>query len=80
MTHQRGVDLSVLSFEELVEELERLTRQMAAGDIGIELVADLYEQAGRLHAEASQRLEQVRRRIERLASDGAVDPPSLRPG
>jgi len=61
-------DLSALSFEELVEELERLTRQMAAGDIGIEMVADLYEQAGRLHAEAAQRLETVRERIERLSS------------
>ena len=33
-----GGDLSALSFEELVEALESITRQMAAGDIGIEAV------------------------------------------
>jgi exodeoxyribonuclease VII small subunit len=65
-----GDDLAALSFEQLVEALEAITRQMAAGDIGIEAVADLYEQAGRLHAEASDRLDGVRRRIEALAGEG----------
>ena len=65
-----GGDLSALSFEQLVEALESITRQMAAGDIGIEAVADLYEQAGLLHAEASDRLDGVRRRIEGLAGTG----------
>ncbi|MHB8466614.1 MAG: exodeoxyribonuclease VII small subunit [Acidimicrobiales bacterium] len=60
-------ELSALSFEQVLEELERITRQMASGDIGIEAVADLYEQAGVLHAEASARLDRVRDRIERLA-------------
>jgi exodeoxyribonuclease VII small subunit len=68
-----GGDLSALSFEQLVEALESITRQMAAGDIGIEAVADLYEEAGRLHAEASDRLDGVRRRIEGLASGGDGD-------
>jgi exodeoxyribonuclease VII small subunit len=64
-------DLSTLTFEELIEELERITRQMAAGEIGIEEVADLYEQAGRCHAEATRRLEGVRARIERLGDAAA---------
>jgi len=68
-----GGDLSALSFEQLVEALESITRQMAAGDIGIEAVADLYEEAGRLHAEASDRLDGVRRRIEGLAGDATGD-------
>jgi len=57
-------DLSGLTFEQLLERLEGITRRMAAGDIGIEAVTDLYEEAGRLHAEAGERLEQVRRRLE----------------
>jgi len=64
-----GDDLSALSFEQLVDALEAITRQMAAGDIGIEAVADLYEEAGRLHAEASDRLEGVRRRLEGLVGE-----------
>ena len=59
-------DLAQLSFEQLLDRLEDLTRRMADGDIGIEAVADLYEQAGRLHTEAAERLEQVRRRIQAL--------------
>ena len=57
-------DLSGLTFEQLLERLEGITRRMAAGDIGIEAVTDLYEEAGRLHAEATERLERVRRRLE----------------
>ena len=48
---------------------------MAAGDIGIEAVADLYEEAGRLHHEASARLERVRERIEVLADGSASTGP-----
>jgi exodeoxyribonuclease VII small subunit len=64
-------DLKDLTFEQLIEQLERITRLMAAGDIGIEEVADLYEQAGRCHAEASARLERVRQRIDHLADESA---------
>lgn len=69
MTEPNPSDLSRLSFEELVEQLESMTRRMAAGDIGIEAVADLYEQAGRLHAAAADRLEGVRRRLGSLTDD-----------
>ena len=57
------------TFEQLLEELEAMTRRMAAGDIGIEAAAELYERAGELHAEATERLARVQERIERLASD-----------
>ena len=59
------------TFEELVAELEVLTDRMAAGDIGIEEAAALYEEAGRLHALASERLARVQERIEKLQSDDA---------
>jgi len=63
-------DLSALTFEQLVEGLENLTRAMADGSQGIEVVADLYERAMRLHAEATARLERVRQRIESLQPSG----------
>lgn len=56
------------TFEELMAELEEVTARLAAGDIGIEAAADLYERAEQLHARATERLEQVRARVERLAS------------
>ena len=61
-----AAELEALTFEQLVEELEQVTRAMSSGDIGIEAVADLYDRAGRLHAAATERLERVRQRIEAL--------------
>ena len=58
----------VKTFEQLLDELEAMTRQMAAGDIGIEAAAALYERAGELHARAAERLARVQERIERLST------------
>lgn len=56
------------TFEELMAELEEVTGRLAAGEIGIEAAADLYERAERLHARAAERLDQVRARVERLTA------------
>lgn len=58
------------TFEELVADLEQLTDRIAAGDIGIEEATALYEEAGRLHALAAERLARVQERIEKLQADG----------
>ena len=67
-------------FEELMAELEEITERLAAGDLGIEAAADLYERAERLHAQAAERLAQVQARVEALTQrpDHAVggDPPA----
>lgn len=55
------------TFEELMEELETITEKLAAGDLGIEAAADLYERAEKLHDQAAERLAAVRARVERLA-------------
>jgi exodeoxyribonuclease VII small subunit len=60
-----------MTFEQLMDELESLTDRMTAGDIGIEEAAALYEQAGRLHALARERLDRVQKRVDELAqADG----------
>lgn len=56
----------IRTFEELVDELEATIARMAGGNLGIEEVTDLYERAGRLHAEAAERLAAISARIERL--------------
>lgn len=58
---------SSMTYEELVEALEQLTHRMADGDVGIEEAVELYERAGRLHEQASQRLARIQDRIARLA-------------
>ena len=56
-----------LTYEQIVEKLEAVTAQLASGTAGIEAAADLFEQAQQLHAAASDRLDQVRKRLEALA-------------
>lgn len=63
------IDGEGLTYEQLVAKLEELTGRMAAGDIGIEEAADLYEEAGRLHALAAARLASVQERIEKLRGE-----------
>lgn len=66
-------DLDAMSYEQLVEALESMVSRMSGNDVGIEEVADLYEQAAMLRAAAAERLERVRRRIEDLTSAGGPD-------
>jgi exodeoxyribonuclease VII small subunit len=58
-----------LTYEEIVEQLEAVTAQLASGTAGIEAAADLFERAKQLHAAASDRLEQVRKRLEALTPE-----------
>jgi exodeoxyribonuclease VII small subunit len=59
-------NLTDLTYEQLVEKLEELTRRIASGEVGIEEASELYERAGVIHRLAAERLAQVRARIERL--------------
>ena len=59
--------LDALSFEQLMDALEDITGRLAQGDIGIEVAADLYEQAEQIHARAAARLAQVQDRVARLS-------------
>lgn len=61
--------LDRLSYEELVETLEDLTKKMSSAEVGIEEAAELYARAGRVHRAALTRLERVRQRIEALDSE-----------
>jgi exodeoxyribonuclease VII small subunit len=60
------------TFEELVDELEATIARMAGGGLGIEEVTDLYERAGRLHAQAADRLAAISARIDKLTAPPAT--------
>jgi exodeoxyribonuclease VII small subunit len=59
-----------------MNELEAVTERLATGELGIEAAVDLYEQAERLHAEATARLAQVQARVEALTSSTRADAPN----
>lgn len=58
------------NFEEIMAELEQITGRLADGDLGIEAAVELYERAERLHAQATERLNQVRAKVERFGEPG----------
>jgi exodeoxyribonuclease VII small subunit len=58
-----------LTYEQIVERLEAVTAELASGAAGIEAASDLFAQAKQLHAAASARLEQVRKRLEELSPE-----------
>ena len=60
-----------MTYEQLVDALEQLTRRMADGQVGIEEAAELYEQARHLESLARERLDRVQRRIDALAAEEA---------
>ncbi|HEX7167849.1 MAG TPA: exodeoxyribonuclease VII small subunit [Acidimicrobiales bacterium] len=72
MADEHDAALETLTFEQLVDELERTIDQMAGGALGIEEVTDLYERAGRLHDAAAARLATVQERIDRLTGGSAT--------
>jgi exodeoxyribonuclease VII small subunit len=66
MTGTAPLNPDDMTYEQLVGALEELTERMAAGSIGIEEAAELYEMAGQLHGAAAARLAAVQERIARL--------------
>jgi exodeoxyribonuclease VII small subunit len=64
--HSHTSDFDNLSFEQLLDELESVTKQIENREIGIEAATDLYERAGKLHAAATQRLASVEERIRTI--------------
>jgi len=68
-----GGPVESLTFEELLAALERVTGQLASGELGIEAAADLYEQAEILYSAAQARLAAVEARIARMQAERAND-------
>ena len=66
-------ELKDLRYEQIVERLEATIARMADGTVGIEEAAALFEEAGRLHTAATERLEALRARIESLTEAPATD-------
>lgn len=58
-----------MTYEELVEALEELTRRIADDRTGIEEAAQLYQRAQRLKVLAQERLDSVAERVGLLSPE-----------
>lgn len=67
-------DIAHLSFEDALEQLGGIVRQLEAGQVPLDQAISLYERATALKAHCDARLKDAEARIERIriASDGSV--------
>lgn len=60
------VDLSALSFEQALTELERIVSELESGQAPLERSIEIYERGARLKAHCEARLQAARLRVERI--------------
>lgn len=62
-----------MSFETDLKRLEEVTELLKADETGLEESLKLYEEASALNKKLTKTLEEVRRRIETVSSDGITE-------
>ena len=65
--------ISDLSFEQALRELEGVVRRLESGDVPLDESIDLYERGEQLHKACQKRLDAAQARIEKIVTgpDGA---------
>lgn len=63
-------DLSQMSFEAALRELEGVVRQLEGGDVALEESITLYERGEKLRGHCQARLNAAQARIEKIVQDG----------
>ncbi len=72
-------ELSELSFEDALQRLEGIVKQLESGDAPLEAAITLYEEAQRLRAHCEARLSVAEARITRLQLDSSGNPVAEEP-
>jgi exodeoxyribonuclease VII small subunit len=64
------------TFENSLDELEQIVKQLEAGDLPLDRSLELFEQGVRLSRECQKRLDEAERKVEVLlrGNDGAYRP------
>jgi exodeoxyribonuclease VII small subunit len=67
-------DLSALSFEQALAELEKIVAELESGQAPLEASIEMYERGAALKAHCEKRLEAARLRVEKIVvgAGGAV--------
>ncbi|WP_342250840.1 exodeoxyribonuclease VII small subunit [Sphingomonas sp. OTU376] len=62
-------DVTALSFEEALKELERIVARLESGEAQLQEAIDLYERGDRLRRQCAARLDAAQARIEAIRTD-----------
>lgn len=79
MTEETAVDISTLSFEDALEQLEAIVRRLEAGEAPLDESIDLYTRGDRLRAHCEARLRAAQARIEKIQLDAGGNPSGTEP-
>lgn len=70
-------DLTGLSFEDALLELEQTVAQLESGNLTLEASLALFERGQRLAVHCSRVLDEAQLRVEQLTDDGEIVPVNL---
>ena len=66
-------DIAALSFEQALEQLERIVGELESGQAPLERSIDIYERGARLKAHCEARLQAARLRVEKIVVGPAAE-------
>lgn len=72
-------DVSALSFEQAVEELERIVSALERGDVALDKSIEIYERGEALKKHCEALLKAAEDRIEKIRLDRAGKPQGVEP-
>ena len=79
MTHATTPDVSALSFEQAVEELEKIVAALERGDVPLDRSIEIYERGEALKKHCETLLSAAENRIEKIRLDRAGKPQGTEP-
>lgn len=79
MNNNAQPDVSALSFEQAVEELERIVSALERGDVALDKSIEIYERGEALKKHCEALLKAAEDRIEKIRLDRAGRPQGVEP-
>lgn len=79
MTETAAADVSKLSFEKAIEELESIVSQLEGGKVPLEQSVAIYERGQALKARCEELLSQAEARVEKITLDASAKPKGTEP-
>jgi exodeoxyribonuclease VII small subunit len=79
MNNNAQPDVSALSFEQAVEELERIVSALERGDVALDKSIEIYERGEALKKHCETLLKAAEDRIEKIRLDRAGRPQGVEP-
>jgi len=72
-------DIKDMSFEQAIQELERVVNQLDSGDVPLEESIKLYERGAALKARCEAKLKEAEEKVEQITLNADGKPTGARP-